>query len=225
VAQPAPSARGTAPTVPTAEQEARYKALVQQVRDKLFHAGAVVPGWDYGGANPDAELRAAGADRFYYQMDKKGGRHELAILTDRPIAAVAPPDWRPLGEYGSAEAPAEHAIIQFAPIDAWHVLAMRAGSWHQKDVDCTRGVTHAVLFEKPGIPADAPDPERAGFIAKVTLDAAEGQTVCSRYEGDRAHGWEVRHFLPDGREIVEEQRSRMRIVPAGPIDRLIAMGR
>lgn len=204
--------------------DAAYRELVGKIRADMFRAGDRVPRWDRGGEDPDSELRAAGSDRFYYRIDKEGGVQEVALLTDRPIARIAPEHWRSIASYGSPTARAENAIVQFAPLGPHHILALRAGSWRRKDVDCTKTVTHAILYAKPGAPpqaAEGPPPE---FMFKVLLDAASGQTVCSRYEGNRATGWEVRHFLPDGRPLVDEHLSRLRIVPAAPLDTLISTG-
>ncbi|HEX8624483.1 MAG TPA: hypothetical protein VF782_05320 [Allosphingosinicella sp.] len=201
-----------------------YRELVAKVRADMFRAGDRVAGWDRGGANPDAELRAVGSDRFYYQMDKEGGVHEVALLTDRPIARIAPDHWRAIASFGSPAAPAENAVVQFAPFGPHHILAMRAGSWRRRDVDCIKGIAHAVLFAKPSAPAQPPERPPLEFTFRVLLEAAAGQTVCSRYEGNRAAGWSVRHFLPDGRQVAEKQLSRMRIVPAAPLDTLISSG-
>ena len=219
IAIPAAAAQPTDP-----RSDAAYRELVGKIRAGMFRAGKRVAGWDRGGENPDAELRAAGSDLFYYQMDKAGGVHEVALLTDRPIARVAPDHWRAIASYGSPTARAENAVVQFAPFGPHHIIALRAGTWRRRDVDCIKGIAHAVLFAKPSAPAqpaESPPPE---FTLKVLFDAAAGQTVCSRYDGSRKSGWEVRHFLPDGRQIVEKQLSRMRIVPAAPLDTLISDG-
>lgn len=204
---------------PDAADDARLRALVERIRADMFRPGPPVAGWDEGGADPDAQLRAAGKG-FYYLAEKEKSR-EVAVLTDRPIEALAPAEWRPLASYGSADAPADNAVVQFALLDSHHVMAMRAGSWRRKDVDCIRGISHAVLYERPGAPAAASEAPPPTFIFGVLMLAAEGQVVCSRYTGDREKGWEVRHFLPDGRSIANERPNSLRIVPAEPLDSML----
>ncbi len=219
----APSTDTARPWLADPENAARYQALVASIRADMFRAGEKVAGWDRGGADPDSELRAGGG-RLYYQIDKAGGVKEVVLLTDRPIAEIAPDHWRAVASYGSPSAPADNAIVQFAPLGEHHVMAMRGGSWRKKDVDCIRGITHAVLFAKPSAPPSPSEGPPPDFLFNLVLDAAAGQTICSRYEGTRETGWEVRHFLPDGRLVVEKHPSRMRIVPAAPLDTLISTG-
>ena len=203
---------------------AEYRELVEKVRADMFRAGEPVARWDRGGVDPDSVLRAAGSDRYFYQMEKAGGVREVALLTDRPIAAIAPEHWRAIASYGSPAARAENAVVQFMLLDSRHVMAVRAGSWRRKDVDCIKGIAHAILYERPGAPVRSGEGVPPELLFRVSLDAAAGQTVCSRYDGDRQTGWEVRHFLPNGRAIGEKHLSRMRIVPAAPLDTLMSTG-
>jgi hypothetical protein len=103
------------------------------------------------------------------------------------------------------------------------VIAVRAGTARRGDVDCIDGVANATLYERPGaaaIPADDGIP----LLFRLVLLAGEGQTVCTRYEGDARAGWRGRDFLPDGRRLpaLDSPGEVMTIIPAGPIDRLIA---
>ena len=59
------------------------------MRAELLRPGERVEGWDQGGADPDAELRALGADR-YYQLSRGVDGTGVTILTDRPIREFAP---------------------------------------------------------------------------------------------------------------------------------------
>ena len=182
---------------PTADATTRYKALLEQVRAEMFRAGPAVPGWDRGGADPDLELRSAGPERFYYLVEKKDGLREVIVMTDRPIAAVAPPDWRPVREYGSAKSPAEHTVIEFVPIDSWHVLAMRGGGRRLNDVDCMPGITHAILFERAGMPADA-DADRARFLVPIPSTRPKDRSSVRATKATESTAGRCATFSPTG---------------------------
>lgn len=194
---------------------------VTQMREQMYTPGAAVPDWDRGGANPDAELRAAGADRFYYLIHRTGG-DAVAILADRPLASLVPADWRVVDTYGDSAAPAENAVIQFDPLSDRYVMAVRAGSERRGGVDCIPGIVNATLYERPGAAA-RPDDDAIPLFFRLGLLAAEGQTVCTRYEGSRAAGWHGRNFTTDGRSLphLDDEFERITIVPAAPVDRLI----
>ena len=89
-----------AAAAPAASQEVtgfmtveQMQEAVARMREQLFTPGDAVPGWNRGGADPDAVLRAAGADRFYYLI-RGAGSDAVAILTERPLTGFVPSDWR-----------------------------------------------------------------------------------------------------------------------------------
>ena len=195
--------------------------VVTQMREQLYTPGAAVPGWNRGGADPDAELRAAGADRFYYLIHRAGG-DAVAILADRPLAGLVPADWRVVDTYGDSSAPVDNAVVQFDPLSDRYVMAVRAGTERRGGVDCIAGIVNATLYERPGAAA-RPDDGDIPLYFRLGLLAAEGQTVCTRYEGSRAAGWRGRNFTPDGRTLpqLDDEFERITIVPAAPVDSLI----
>lgn len=197
------------------------RRAVVQMREQMFAPGAAVPGWNRGGADPDAVLRAAGADRFYYLLRKAGG-DGVAILTDRPLASVAPADWQVVDTYGVSSAPIDNPVIQFEPLSERYVIGLRAGSERRGDVDCVDGIANATLYERPGAAA-GPDDENLPLLFRLVLLASEGQSVCTRYDGSREAGWRGRAFTPEGRALprLDDPEERITIVPAGPIDRLV----
>ena len=200
---------------------AQLREAVRQLRTEMFTPGELVAGWDRGGANPDAELRAAGADNYYYRIVKP---HSVAvvILTARPIAALAPAGWRVVDTYGSPVDHAENPVVQFETMSPRYVVALRAGSARRNDADCSDGIVNATLFERPDAPASADDANVPLFFRLVLL-ATENQIVCTRYDGNRAAGWHERPFLPDGHRLphLETEQNLITIVPAAPIERLL----
>lgn len=200
---------------------AQLREAVRQLRTELFTPGAPVPGWDHGGANPDAELRALGADNHYYRIVKP---HSVAvvILTSRPISALAPSGWRVVDTYGSPVDHAENPVVQFETMSPRYVVGLRAGNVRRNDADCSDGIVNATLYERPDAPASADDANVPLFFRLVLL-ATENQTVCTRYEGSRAAGWHERPFLPDGHSLprMEAEQNLITIVPAAPIERLL----
>ena len=194
--------------------------MVTQMRERMFAPGAAVPGWNRGGANPDAELQRAGADRFYYRLRKTGG-DSVVILTARPLASFVPQGWRVVDTYGDSSQGAENPVVQFEAMSERYVIGLRAGSVRRDDVDCISGITNATLYERPGA-TSTDDDEILPLLFRLSLLASEGQTVCTRYEGNREAGWRGRAFTSDGHALPEiDEDELITIVPAAPIDRLI----
>ena len=214
--------------IPAAAQEVtgfhtveQMQELVAQMRATMFAPGEAVPRWNRGGANPDAELRAAGADRFYYLLHRTSG-DGVAILTDRPLASFVPEGWRVVDTYGDSNARVENPAVQFEPMSERYVMAARAGSDRSRGVDCIDGIANATLYERPGAAA-GPDDDMLPLLFRLGLLAGEGQTICTRYEGTRATGWRGLNFTPDGRRLAafDDDFERITIVPAAPIESLV----
>jgi hypothetical protein len=108
------------------------------------------------------------------------------------------------------------------PLSDRYVMAVRAGTERRGGVDCITGLANATLYERPGRPAGRDD-DSTPLLFRLGLLALEDQTVCTRYEGDRASGWRGRNFTPDGRRLaaLDDEFERITIVPAAPLDRLI----
>ena len=199
----------------------QFRAAIADLRAAMLRPGERVAGWDRGGADPDAELRALGADRFYF-LNRGDDGDGVTILTDRPIADFAPSGWRVVDSYGSAGERLETPQVDFLPISERYVMATRLHSWRQNDAGCIRNLSHALLYEIPGAPARTDD-EMVPMMFRMMILAVEDQTVCVRNEGNRAQGWRSRFFLPDGRELPElnDADHLITIVPAAPVERLV----
>jgi hypothetical protein len=199
----------------------QMQEAVARMRETMFAPGAAVPDWNRGGANPDSALRAAGADRFYYLLRKTGG-DGVAILTERPLASFVPEGWRIVDTYGDSSARVGNAIVQFEAFSERYVIGVRAGSERRGDVDCIEGIANAALYERPGARRGADD-DTIPLLFRLGLLAGEGQTICTRYDGDRATGWRGRNFTPDGRRLpqLDDEHEVLTIVPAAPIESLI----
>lgn len=219
---------GTAAASPAGAQETtgfhsveELQRLVTRMRTELFAPGATVAGWNRGGADPDAELRRAGPDRFYYLLRQTSGE-AVAILTDRPLSSFVPEGWRVVDTYGDSSARVRNPVVQFEAMSDRYVIGLRAGSARRGDVDCVDAIANATLYERPGATRRDED-ETIPLYFRLILLAGEGQTICTRYEGNRQAGWRGRAFLPDGRSLpqLDDAEERITIVPAGPIDRLV----
>lgn len=199
----------------------QMQEAVSRMRETLYAPGDAVPGWNRGGADPDAALRAAGADRFYYQIHGTGG-DGVALLADRPFASLVPADWRVVDTYGDSATTIRNPVIQFEALSDRYVVAVRAGTERRGGVDCIDGIANATLYERPGRSASTDD-DSVPLFFRLALLAAEGQTVCTRYEGSREAGWQGRSFTPEGRRLsgLDDEFERITIIPAAPIDSLI----
>lgn len=208
-------------TQPALEQ---FRTMVAAMRSTLLRPGERVPGWNVGGADPDSDLRARGADRHYLLSSGADG-DSVSILTSRPIAELAPADWRAVDSYGSSATPLAAPQVDFAALSPRYVLAVRAQFERRGGVDCTQGITNALLYEVPDAPA-AEDDETVPLLFRALILALEGQELCVRSDGDPARGYRSRVFLPDGRPLPEMSDDDVTtIVPAAPVDRLVVWRR
>jgi hypothetical protein len=205
-----------------AESLAQWRAAVAEMRATLLRPGQRVDGWDVGGANPDAELRTRGADRHYYVSSGGGNGTTVGILSDRPISDFVPRSWRVVDTYGTSDSISAPVEIGFQALTPRFVMAARGAIRRVNDVDCFAGITQALLFEVPDAPARSDD-EMMRILFRISLLALEGQTICTRSDGDPEHGYRFRYFLPDGHALPEmtDPNEITRIVPAAPVDQLI----
>jgi len=169
---------------------ADLQAMVGQMRAHYYTPGEHVPGWDQGGADPNADLRAAGADSHYFSIADRNSR-SVGILSSRPLSAFAPASWRVIDTYGSSATRLEHPEIGFEMLSHRYAVGLRANGRRSGSADCTDPIANATLYEIPGAPA---------------------------HEGDD------RSFTPDGHRLpaLDEDVETFTIVPAAPIDRLLA---
>lgn len=214
-------AQSPAPPTGDAESLAQFRTGVERMRAELLRPGERVENWDRGGADPDAELRALGADR-HYQLSRGVDGTGVTILTDRPIRDFAPAGWRVVDSFGEAAERIEQPQIDFHPLSERYVIASRSSSWRQNDAGCFRNLSHALLYEVPGAPASAEDAMMPMFFRMIIL-AMDGQTICVRMDGNRERGWRSRFFLPDGRALpaLTDNNDLLTIVPAAPVDTLV----
>jgi hypothetical protein len=200
---------------------ADFRAAIAEMRAELLAPGEFVEGWDRGGADPDADLRALGAETHYFLNRNETGTG-VTILTDRPIADFAPAHWRIVDSYGSPSEPLDNPQVDFTPFTDRYVLGSRVSTWAQNDAGCWRNLSHALLYEIPGAPAREDD-EIAPLMFRMTILAMEDQTICIRSDGDRERGYRTRYFLPDGRELpqLSSPSDLLTIIPAAPVDELV----
>src|ERR1700741_4029075 len=104
---------------------ADLQAMVAQMRSSLYAPGEQVPGWDRGGADPDAALRAAGADSHYFAVEGGSGR-SVGILTSRPLTAFAPAAWRGIDTYGSPTTRLDNPSLLFEMLSHRYAVGLRA---------------------------------------------------------------------------------------------------
>jgi hypothetical protein len=200
---------------------ADLQAMVTRMRTHYYTPGEFVAGWDRGGADPDAALRAAGADSHYFAVDGSSGR-SIGILSARPLTAFAPAGWRVVDTYGSSTTRLENPSLLFQMLSHRYAIGIRADGRRARDADCVGPIANATLYEIPGAPAHEGD-AMIPILFRVIILAGDGQTVCARSTGDARAGWRSRSFTQDGHRLpaLDEEDELLTIVPAGPIDRLI----
>jgi len=215
-----------APAQPNPEQDLQisdaetFRRALAELRERMLRPGERVENWDRGGANPDADLRAAGAEDHFF-LNRGDDGTSVGILTARPLDDFTPAGWRIVDSFGSAATALTGPQLDFVPLSARYVFASRSQFRRRGDVDCTAGITNALLYEVPGAPA-GPDDMAIPIMFRMLILATEGQEICVRSEGSAAHGYRSRAFLPDGRPLPEmTDDSLTTIVPAAPLDRLL----
>lgn len=198
-----------------------FSRALAELRARMLAPGDRVEGWDQGGANPDADLRAAGAEDHYF-LNRGDDGTSVGILTTRPLTDFAPAGWRVVDSYGSAAVRLQGPQLDFVPLSARYVFATRGQFRRRGDIDCTAGITNALLYEVPGAAA-GPNDASIPIMFRMLILAMEDQEVCVRTDGDAARGYRSRAFLPDGRSLPEltDEDGVTTIVRAAPIDRLI----
>jgi hypothetical protein len=201
---------------------ADLQAMVAQMRSSLYTPGEQVSGWDQGGADPDAILRARGTDSHFFAYDDSSGR-SIGILTQRPLTAFAPAGWRVVDTYGSSATRLDNPSLLFEMLSDRYAIGLRANGRRARDADCVDPVANATLYELPGAPS-RPDDANIPVLFRVLLLAQDGQTVCVRLEGDAQRGWHLRSFTTDGHRLpqLDQTDQLITIIPAGPIERLAA---
>jgi len=226
---PAPvSAQKPGADAPAGEEapdgEAMLQALrgaVAEMRRSMFGPGPAVQGWNAGGADPDAEARAAGAETHWLHLTGGDDGPSVVMLTRRGIADLAPGEWRIADSYGTGAAALDNPFVQFGRLTPRYVFAARANSRRVGAADCTDPISHAILYEVPGAPESPEDADMLLFF-RIAILAGEDQVVCTRYDRDGAT-YRMRAFLPDGRSLpqLDDEGERLRIVPAAPIETLL----
>lgn len=222
-----PAGAAAVPAQPRADQAddagtlAAFQAAIAQIRATVLRAGERVQNWDRGGADPEADARALGAETHFLLTSGRDGA-SVSIFTERPLAEFAPASWRIVDSYGAAGESLAGSQLGFEALSARYMIGARARIWRQNDVSCWRGFSHALLYEVPGAPA-GPDDEQLPTLFRLLILALEDQTLCMRADGDRQRGYSIRYFLPDGRSLPEadDPTERVTIVPAAPVDRLV----
>lgn len=215
----APAAAQPSPTALPPE----LKALVDNTRSEQLKPGPVVAGWNVGGADPNAEIERRGADKHYFLEEHDDGDADVSIRTTRRIDSLAPAAWRPIDSFGSAVDYVERPTVSFSPLGTRYAIGARSGEWRENGIDCGKGPSHAILYERPDGPKDDLDRDEAIVLFRITMLAIEHQTVCARHDGNARDGWRTRLMLRDGRDLPElnKGQSRLRIVPAAPVESLV----
>jgi hypothetical protein len=205
--------------------DADAEKALRQLRDLMLPAGERDENWNVGGADIEKTIRDLGADKYYVlQVSAVDGSTAVTILTDRPITDFASGEWRAVESYGTADAAIENPTLTFTYLSPRYVLGGRANNRRVRSAICGEGISHAILYELPGAPVSPEDKELPEFV-RAMMRAIEGQTLCSRHDGDPSKGYSVRNYFPDGRLILNPDRSvsvdRSTIVPAAPVSTLI----
>lgn len=216
------------PTVqqsPSGEMEKSLQELFLEGFAELLRTGPVDPKWSEGGADIEAELlkRPGGAERNYLLSVDKDGDRGLEILTNEPIATLAPNDWTLVASTGDIDRTLPGNRLSISIHDGY-AMAVRGNSRKVGSAECMGEIAGAHLYGVPAKPAADDLPEQIMImIFRATIDYMSKQPVCARYDRE-GNGFVIRNFMDDGRTLpkMDELEGTNRLVPAAPVATLLA---
>ena len=119
--------------------------LVKEVRAELFKPGPILPGWNVGGADPVAELDAAGSSKYVLLTEDADGERSLQIRTAARIDSLAPAGWRVVDSVGSPIAYAANPSIGVTRFGTGCVVGTRFSGERKDRMDCGVVQSHAIV--------------------------------------------------------------------------------
>ena len=198
--------------------------MVERMRSRDYTPGEHVPGWDRGGADPDAELRAAGAESHYFRIRRHRRRQRRRSSTDAPARQPSRP---PPGGWSTPTARPRPGStipsIQFETLSHRYVVGLAADTDRRGDVDCIDRITNATLYEHRARRRRADDDHDPAPVPGRCCSPRRARSVCTPLRGQsRSTAGAAAPSLPDGRWLpaLDEGDDLITIVPAAPIERL-----
>ena len=195
---------------------------MDEIIERMFVAGPVVPGWQNSGVDEDAIVAALEGGPAAHMME---GANEFGPLygyfVDRPLESIIPPEWTLIGWRGphSLDGPAQIAVSHVSPKV---ILVERSLSSRHGRAVC-RERTESRLYADPAVPATEADAITVIFTMRA-LASLEQRSLCAVVEDLGQGEYRARFFDSDGHSITVFDRGspRFRIVPFRPVPRRAA---
>jgi hypothetical protein len=222
---------GSATAAPTdnpaaLSQDQASQAILDMAMAQIMRPGPKREDWNKGGADLHSIAQAApgGSTRnFILSIDKDGDR-SLMISGATDPSGFVPADWHPVYRTGSGVSGGEPTDVTFGHLDGQSYFAGMQARKRVGDAYCSTGGMVGVLYKnpKPSTPSELPK-GAAEALYSMMVKRLEKQTICWRYDPD-GDSYKVSHYLEDGQSLpaLDEAGFRVRLVPAAPVDQLLA---
>lgn len=202
------------------------EAVLDAAMAELMTPGPRRDDWNKGGADLYGLLAAAPggtAGNYILSVDKDGDRTALVAGLDDP-AKAAPASWKVAARTGSAAGGGDSVDVTFGRLDGQSFFAGTQARQKVGDAFCSAGGMAGIRYTDPTAPATSElPPGMVDMMFALMVKRFEKQRICWRYDRD-GDGYRVSHFLDNGRSLpaLDAAGYRAKIVPAEPIDRLLA---
>lgn len=221
---------GSAAAVPSTDRvELEQQQALQEALDsataQLMAPGPKLDNWNKGGVDIYRLLRTApgGVSQNYLLSTDRDGERDITVIDTEKTANYVPKSWNPVLREGTTQAHGPSINLTLAPIDGPFFLA----GWDKRrqvgDAFCSDGGMGAELYEAAGHHTEPELPRvliPTMFVGMVKQ--LKDKVVCWRFDPDGAE-YKVTYFLEDGSTLpaMNAYEERVRIVAAGPVDKLI----
>jgi hypothetical protein len=222
---------GSATATPTdnaaaLSQDQAAQAILDTAMAQIMRPGPRRQDWNKGGVDLHSMAEAApgGSARNFILTIDKDGDVSVMISGASDAKGFVPTDWEPVYRTGSGVSSGEPTDVTFGHLDGQSYFAGTQARKRVGDAYCSTGGMVGVLYKnpKPLTESELPKGAAEAFFSMM-VKRFEKQTICWRYDPD-GDDYRVSHYLEDGQSLpaLDEAGYRVRLVPAAPIDQLLA---
>lgn len=210
-----------------ADQGLGMQAVLDEAIAEMKTPGPKRPDWDRGGVDVRALVSAApgGVRSNYILTTDKSGSRTVTVVDGAGKTGIVPAQWKEVVRIGRPPTGDIVTDLVIGALDEDFYFAGTQGRRRVGDAYCTSGPMSGVVYvdRRKAYKVEYP-PEILKPMFEQMFGQFESMTSCFRYDRD-GHAFRISNFLEDGSTlpVVDETLGeRLQIVPAGPIDELLA---